>query len=205
MKRREFLGAPAALLVLPFAGALSGTAAAANTLQFTLLRLAGSGGDGEVTGGWQSAWPQAVASLTRARIVFRGVVQAAPSTLGPVDIESAFFSDKGGGVNLAHVYSARTGGVVSGSKAISFGAEAASFGGLVVTPVTGQRSVRTSTSVTLGDSRTGRLTEGRYALLHGSKVNAADYVWSGYDDRPLSRRDRRAVTADYLVFDVEPA
>lgn len=204
MKRREFLGAPAALLVLPFAG-VAGSAAAADTLQFTMLRLSGSGGDGEVTGGWQNAWPQAPASLSRARIVFRGVVQATSSTLGPIDIQSAFFADKGS-VNLALVYSARTGGVVSGSKPISFYAQAASFGGLVVTPITGMRGVRTQTSVTLGDSRTGRLTQGRYVLLHSaSKVNPADYVWSGYDDRPLRRRDRRAIDVDYLVFDVEPA
>jgi hypothetical protein len=203
MKRREFLGAPAALLVLPFAG-VAGNAAAADTLQFTMLRLSGSGGDGEVTGGWQSAWPQAPASLSRARIVFRGVVPATTSTLGSVDVQSAFFADKG--LNLALIYSARTGGVVSGSKAISFHAQAASFGGLVITPITGQRSVRTPTTVTLGDTRTGRLTQGRYVLLHAaSKVNPSDFVWSGYDDRPLRRRDRRAIDVDYLVFDVEPA
>lgn len=207
MKRREFLGAPAALLALTFVDGVGNIAAAADTLQFTLLRLSGSGGDGEVTGGWQSAWPQAAASLNRARVIFHGVVQATPSSLGSIDIESAFFGDKGSSVNLALVYSARTGGVVSGSKAISFYAESKSFGGLVVTPITGGRGVRTSTSVTFSDARTGQLTEGRYVLLHtvGKRVNPADYVWSGYDDRPLRRRDRRAVDVDYLAFDVEPA
>lgn len=205
MKRREFLGAPAALLALSLADAVSSTALAADTLQFTMLRLAGSGGDGEVTGGWQNAWPQIAANLSRARVVFRGVVQATTSTLGSIDIESAFFAGKTSGLNLALIYSARTGGTGT-SKAISFNAEAASFAGFVVTPISNQRGVRTSTSVTLGDSRTGRLTEGRYVLLHSaSKVNPADYVWSGYDDRPLRRRDRRAVDVDYLVFDVEPA
>ena len=208
MKRREFLGAPAALLGLGLVGGFSGVARAADGVaeKFIVLRLAGSGGEAEITGAWQESWTQVAANLRRAKVTVHGMVQAAVSSLGAVDVESAFFGS-GSSVNMALVYVAADKGQRSGSGPISFYAQAPAFGGFVLTPGGAKRKTGVPTSVSLGEARTGQLTTGRYVILHstGKRFNASEYLWSGNDDRPLMRRDGRAVDADYLIFDLEPA
>lgn len=208
MKRREFLGAPVALLGLGLAAGYSPLAAAAErtaAARFVLLRLAGSGGESDITGFWQDAWPQLNANLSKARVQMLGVVRAANSTLGGVDIESAFFG-AGSDVNLALVYRAGA-GQDSGSRPMSFLAQAPNFAGFVVTP-TGAAVDKSVASVTaIGDARDGRLVPGHYVLLHlpSTRYNVADYRFSGRLLAPLQRRDGRPVAADYIVFAVDPA
>lgn len=212
MKRREFLGAPVALLGLGLAAGYSPLAAAAGdtaAASFILLRVAGSGGETDLTGDLQDAWPQLEASLDQARINLLGVVRAANSSLGAIDIESAFFGP-GRDVNRALVYSAAAAGRDSGSRPISFLAQASSFAGFVVSPQGGKLRSKAAPSVTLiGDARDGRLVPGHYVLLHRplglSRFNLAEYRFSGSWLKPLARRDRKAVTADYIVFAVDPA
>lgn len=212
MKRREFLGAPVALLGLGLAAGYSPLAAAATdaaAASFILLRVAGSGGETDLTGDLQQAWPQLEASLDEARINLLGVVRSTGNTLGAIDIESAFFGE-GREVNLALVYSAAAAGRDSGSRPISFLAQASSFAGFVVSPQGGKLRSKTAPSVNLiGDARDGRLVPGHYILLHRplsmGRFNLAEYRFSGSWLKPLARRDRKPVTADYIVFAVDPA
>lgn len=208
MKRREFLGAPMALLGLGLTTGYSPLVAAAEraaAARFVLLRLAGSGGESDITGYWQDAWPQLDASLSKARVQMLGVVRAASSTLGAIDIESAFFGARND-VNMALVYRAGV-GQDSGSRPMSFLAQAPNFAGFVVTP-TGAAPEKTAAAVTaIGDARDGRLVPGHYVLLHlpSSRYNVADYRFSGRLLAPLQRRDGRPLGADYIVFAVDPA
>jgi hypothetical protein len=211
MKRREFLGAPVALLGLGLVAGYSPLAAAAKLTvpaRFVLLRLAGSGGESEITGLWQDAWPQLDASLDQARVQMLGVVRATKSTLGAVDIESAFFGSRNE-INVALTYRAAD-GKDSGSRPMSFLAQAPHFAGFVVTQ-TGLGGGRGSApSVTaIGDGRDGRLVPGHYVMLHlpdsAGRFSVNDYRYSGRLLAPLQRRDGRAVAADYIVFAVDPA
>lgn len=208
MKRREFLGAPAALLGLGLVGGLSSAAQAADAVaeKFVVLRLAGSGGEAEITGAWQESWTQVAANLRRAKVTVHGLVQARVSSLGAVDVESAFFGN-GSSVNMALVYATADQGQRSGSGPIAFYVQAPSFGGFVLTPGGAKRKTGVPSSISLGEARSGQLTPGRYVILHstGKRFSASDYLWSGNDDRPLMRRDGRAIDADYLIFDLEPA
>lgn len=207
MKRREFLGAPAALLGLGLVGGFSSVAQAADAVaeKFVVLRLAGSGGEAEITGAWQEYWTEVAANLRRAKVTVHGLVQAPVSSLGAVNVESAFFGS-GSSVNTALVYATADKGQHSGSGPISFYVQAPAFGGFVLTPGGAKRRAGVPSSVSLGEAHNGLLTPGRYVILHstGKRFNANDYLWSGIDARPLMRRDGRAIDADYLIFDLEP-
>ncbi|HVH32940.1 MAG TPA: hypothetical protein VM847_02380 [Tahibacter sp.] len=224
MKRRDFLSAPAALVGLSLAigngraqaaaDKGSGFVAAGETgiaPAFSLLRLSGSALETDSFGNWQEAWPQVPSKLSRARITVHGLVRATPSTLGTIDVESAFFgvNDK---INLALVYSA--GDKPSGSGPISFQVEAPNFGGFAFTQrsaggrASGTTTAAASASVALGDAY-GRFAPGLYVIVHrtatGNRAfDASQYVYTGYDDRPLILRSGRLPDSDYLSFSVEP-
>ncbi|ODV17687.1 MAG: hypothetical protein BGP24_17430 [Lysobacterales bacterium 69-70] len=216
------MGAPAALVGLSLAFGNSSAQAAADkgggfvasgetgsAPTFSLLRLSGSALETDSFGNWQESWPQVPSKLARARITVHGFVRATPSTLGALDVESAFFGVNNK-VNLALVYS--VGDKPSGSGPISFHAEAPNFGGFALTQRggTGNRSgVLPTATVTLGDAY-GRFAPGLYVIVHrpaaGNRIaDASQYVYTGYNDRPLILRSGRLPDTDYLSFSVEPA
>lgn len=226
MKRRDFLSAPAALVGLSLAigngraqaaadkgGGFVAAGETGSAPTFTLLRLSGSALETPTFGNWQEAWPQVPSKLKRARITVHGLVPATSSTLGPVDVESAFFgvNDK---VNMALIYS--VGDKPSGSGPISFFVETPNFGGFALTrrSTAGNRASGGSTaaataSVALGDTY-GRFAPGLYVLVHRTAnslrtFDASQFVYTGYDDRPLILRNGRLPDSDYLSFSVEPA
>lgn len=224
MKRRDFLGAPAALVGLSLAfgngsaqaaadkgGGLVASDETGSAPSFTLLRLSGSALETDTFGNWQEAWPQVPSKLKRARITVHGLVRTTPSTLGPVDVESAFFGVNNK-VNLALLYS--VGDKPSGSGPISFYVETPNFGGFALTrrSTSGNRasgSAPATASVAFGDTY-GRFAPGLYVLVHrtGNSLrtfDASQYVYTGYDDRPLILRNGRLPDSDYLSFSVEPA
>lgn len=215
MKRRDFLSAPVALVGLGLAAGGERVAQAAgitSSASFAVLRLSGSALETDAFGNWQEYWPQVPSTLTRGRVVVHGFVRGTGATLGPVDIESVFFGAEGK-VNTALVYTVSDTLAGSGSGAIGFYVQAPQFGGFVVT----SRSVaRTGTKarssadaapsvMTLGDGN-GRLAPGLYVMVHkaGSKgFDASQYVYTGYNDRPLMLRNGTRPDTDYLAFSVE--
>ena len=222
MKRRDFLGAPVALVGLGLAvggkaaraADLASTSASTGSLTFTLLRLSGSAGETETFGAWQEAWPQVPPSLAHARVLLHGLVRGSTNTLGNVNIETAFFGSGKNGVNTALAYVASDAFRPSGSGPIGFTAVAPNFGGFVVTPTASASSARskeaaTGTVVAFGDAATGRFAPGLYVVVHrpanASRFDASQFLYTGYDDRPLMLRDGRAAPTDYLAFSVEAA
>ncbi len=209
MKRRQFLGAPVALLGLGLAGGYGRAAHAgeAAPASFVLLRLGGSGADVGAASEWQDAWPHIVPDVRRGRILVETLVKAASSSLGAVNVESAFLSADGG-INTALVFVSTGDSRDSGSRAMMFYAEAPQFGGFVITP-TGMSRQSAPSVVSLGDSRNGGLSRGRYVLLHqpttARRFSVSEYAYSGSYTRPLRRRDGRPVSSDYLVFEVGSA
>lgn len=216
MKRRDFLSAPVALVGLGLAAGGSRVAQAAGvssgtitpgSASFTVLRLVGSALETDAFGGWQAAWPQ-VAALTHARVVVHGFVRGASSTLGAVDIESVFFNSAGK-VNTALVYAASDRFAGSGSGQIGFYVKAPYFGGLVVTPKSSSSArggkQTAPTVVALGDDA-GRLAPGLYVMVlnsGGKRIDASQYVYTGYNERPLVLTSGGAPDSDYLAFSVE--
>lgn len=216
MKRRDFLSAPVALVGLGLAaggGRLAQAAPGASNASFTVLRLAGSAGEDDAFGEWQQYWPQTAPSLTHARITVYGFVRGTAGTLGAIDIESVFFNDRGG-VNTALVYSASDGLQSSGSGPIGFYVQAPNFGGfslnekLPSTSKTAKLREASAGVAVLGDAQTGALAEGLYVALHRNvdkPLDTTQFVYTGYDDRPLTQRNGRPVAYDYLAFRVDAA
>jgi hypothetical protein len=209
MKRRQFLGAPVALLGLGLVGTYSRTAQAgeAAPAKLVLLRLGGSGADVGAASEWQDAWPQIVPNVRRGRVLVETLVKATSSSLGAVNVESAFFGADGQ-VNTALVFVSTGNTRDSGSRAMTFHVEAPHFGGFVITP-TGAGARVAPSVVSLGDTRSGLLSSGRYVLLHQpstlQRFSVSEYAYSGSFTRPLRRRDGRPVSSDYLVFEVGSA
>jgi hypothetical protein len=216
MKRRDFLGAPVALVGLGLAAGGSRVAQAAGvtsgtitpgSASFSVLRLVGSALETEAFGGWQAAWPQ-VAALTRARVVVHGYVRGSTNTLGAVDIESVFFNE--GKINTALVYAVSAQAAGSGSGQVGFYVKAPHFAGFSITPKAsgaGRTSKgRESMTVALGDAG-GHLAPGLYVMvLEGGKpVDASQFVFTGYNERPLVLSNGAAPDRDYLAFSVEEA
>jgi len=216
MKRRDFLSAPVALVGLGLAAGGERVAQAAgitSSASFAVLRLSGSALETDAFGDWQEYWPQVPSTLTRGRVVVHGLVRGTTATLGAVDIESVFFGAEGK-VNTALVYTASDTVAGSGSGAIGFYVQAPQFGGFVVTSRSVARGTGTKArsssiaapSVTaLGDGN-GRLAPGLYAMVHkaGSKrFDASQYVYTGYNERPLMFRNGARPDTDYLAFSVE--
>lgn len=226
MKRRDFLSAPVALVGLGLAVGGSQVARAAGVTSsvvpsktttttttgasFTVLRLVGSALETEAFGNWQAAWPQVPSSLSRARVVVHGYVRGTTNTLGAVNIESAFFGTDGK-ANQALVYAVSDLVIGSGSGAVGFNVQAPHFGGFVVTPAATASTSRQKQSaapivVTLGDAN-GRLAPGLYVMVLSNssqqRLDASQFVYTGYNERPLVLRNGRAPDADYLAFSVE--
>jgi hypothetical protein len=223
MKRRDFLGAPVALVGMGLAAGgarvaqaagVTSTIAPAPTIttgsaSFALLRLVGSALETAAFGDWQEAWPQ-VSALSKVRVVVHGLVRGTTNTLGTVNVETAFFSADGK-VNTALVYATSDTAAGSGSGAAGFYVHAPHFGGFVITP-SGSKARNTNAGkqreqavVALGDGG-GRLAPGLYAMVHktGSKAfDASQYVYTGYNERPLVMRNGRPPDTDYLAFSVE--
>ena len=212
MKRRDFFGVPLALAGAGLASFAGGVAAATpgkgrlQTLNTLLMRLEGSEGsaaDAALTGRrWQAEFDPSAGQVTRARLTLHGLVRAAGSSLGALDVEALYFGADGG-VNSALVYVGAEDSLGACSKGIGFDASAQAFGGLQITPRGAARNA-SGCLCALGDNRTGALRPGLYALLAGmgGLPDPDEFTFSGYLDRPLIGLDGRLPGVDYLAFGI---
>lgn len=215
MKRRQFLWSMAAsgtsLLAAAGSAAAGGVSidsmampasfgSATSSVQSLLLRLdAPVANQDQSACAWRAHAASCVATAPRWRMTVYGLVRGASSSLQTLRID-ARYSDGAGGTHHHALYGFNDGAFDSYSKPVGFSFAAGALQALEI-----EQGHRGSERFSSNCHLDGRLMPGIYALITSpaaGRFDLANLDYSGQENEPLRRRDRKPLALDYLALEI---